>query len=135
MIIDPKELNRLTQEAVEQGRREAERREREKAESEARQREADLIKADGIIKQIPGRCVDAARARQSYAIVMTKLGEGTDYVRPPGDRNYAACSEKWLVGAAKLVWDSCVGSRLQPELQFWHDGCGINSGFNIVVHW
>jgi len=131
MIIDPKELNRLTQEAVEQGRREAEQIEREKA----RQREAELVMADGIIKQIPGRCVDAARARQSCAIVMTKLREGIDYVRPLGDRNYATCSEKWLVGAAKLVWDSCVGSRLQPELQFWHDGCGMDSGFNIVVHW
>jgi len=128
------ELYQLTWQAIEEGRRDAERIAHEKAEAEERERQAEQVLANSIIAQIPERARAAARAKQSYAIVMG-LRSGTDYREPLGNRNHATLSEHWLTGAARLVWDACVNSKLKPELQYWHDGFGVNSGFNIVIHW
>ena len=116
MIIDPNELSRLTQQAIDEGRSEAERIERE-------QTEDNRIKAKAIIDQIPERARTAAKARQSYAIVMG-LREHIDFHRPAGNRDYNTCSEHWLTGPAKLVWDACA--KLRPELQPWSDGAGMD---------
>jgi hypothetical protein len=28
-----------------------------------------------------------------------------------------------------------VQARLLPTLEYWHDGCGVQDGYNIVAHW
>src|SRR5262249_47255617 len=106
---------------------------REQAEAQERKKREDRVKADDIIAQIPGRARTAAKAHQSYAVVMS-LRDGTDFNRPFGDKQWGFCSEYWLTGAAGLVWDTCRASRLRPELQYWYEDSG-DSGFNIVIHW
>jgi len=131
---DSGELSQLVRQAVEEGQQEAERKQRELAEARERELQAERVLADSIIAQIPERARTAARARQSYAIVMS-LREGTDYRRPLGHKDWSFCSESWLSGAARLVWDACLASNLRPELQYWYDGGGMDSGFNLVIHW
>jgi hypothetical protein len=40
-----------------------------------------------------------------------------------------------LSGVGRLVWEYCVGAKLNPTLEYWHDGVGINGGYNLVIHW
>src|SRR5262249_50307040 len=62
------------------------------------------------------------------------LREGVDFIRPTGVPTGTTCDEKWLVGIARLVWQSCIDARLNPKLQYWGDAKN-NQGFNIVIHW
>src|SRR5262249_19692590 len=132
--IDTAEWRRLTDQAIEEGRREAARVAEEEARALEHDRQLERDKALSIISAIPNRARTAAQAKQSYAIAMS-LREGTDFKRPLNDREYCTCSPAWLTGTAKLVWDACVQNKLKPELQFWHDGGGMDSGFNLVIHW
>lgn len=132
--MDAAEWRQLTDRAIEEGRREAARLEAEQARAAEQQREVERAKALEIISQIPNRARTAALAKQSYAIVMG-LRDGSDIRRPVGDYNYATCKQEWLAGTAKLVWDACVQNNLKPELQYWYDGGGMDSGFNLVIHW
>ncbi len=132
--MDVAEWRQLTDRAIEEGRREAARLEAEQARAAEQQRQIERAKALEIISQIPNRARTAALAKQSYAIVMG-LREGSDIKRPPGNYQYSTCSVDWLAGTAKLVWDACVQNKLKPELQYWYDGGGMDSGFNLVIHW
>ena len=40
-----------------------------------------------------------------------------------------------LKGVGAIVWNACQGAKLNPTLEYWHDGAGIESGFNLVVNW
>lgn len=133
MTIDVNVLRRLTEAAIQKGKEEAERQKQIQLEEERRQKEMEELRAKGIIAQIPHRAKTEAIAGRSHAIVMGIAY--SDYNKPRGNNEWNICRPEWLVGAAKIVWDYCVGANLKPTLEFWHDGVGIKSGFNIVIHW
>lgn len=85
---------------------------------------AALLKAEGIVAQIPSKCAKEAEQGRKHAIVMGL--KHSDY--------WDACVES-LNGAAAHVWNACQEANMNPTLEYWHDGGGMKSGFNIVVRW
>jgi hypothetical protein len=98
------------------------------------QERLDELKALQVIIQIPNRMETEARAGRGHAILMS-VGY-KDYERPhTKEMNWNMCRAEWLKGACRLVYQHCQESELKPTIEFWHDGVGVNSGFNIVIHW
>lgn len=127
------ELQRQTAAAIERGREETRKRaEAEELQEKLKQREQEL-KAEMVIAQIPLRAEQEARAGRNHAIIMS-VGFN-DYDRPHENMQWSRCDPSWLKGACKLVYQYCVESQLRPTLDYWHDGVGVESGFNIVIHW
>jgi hypothetical protein len=134
--VDVSKLKDMTRRAIEAGQAEAKRLAEQVAEKERLKKAQDELKAKRIIMQIPGRAEKEAALGRSHAIVMAVKYE--DYDRPrdtPAGKDWRVCQGDWLKGACKLVWEYCVEAELNPTLEDWHDGCGINSGHNIVIHW
>lgn len=128
--LSPADLRKLTEEAVERGRLEHEDELQRIAEQEARQRRADELKAEGIIMQIPSKCEKEARNQRSHAVVMG-LRYGKDHDQIGGNVLEVAK----LKGAGKIVYDYCKDAGLNPTLEYWWSGDGMDSGYNIVVRW
>lgn len=106
----------------------------EKREQKAREA-ADRAKAEMILSQVQSRCMAEAQHGRCHAIIMS-VGQ-TDYERPQGpikDIQWDHCDPRWLKGAAKLVYEALATAYLNPTIDYWHDGVGVNSGFNIVAH-
>lgn len=134
--VDVKKLKEMTRAAIERGQEEARQLAEKVAEKERLKKLADERKAQNVIDQIPGRAEKEAALGRNHAIVMAVKYE--DYDRPshtPEGKDWRVCQGDWLKGACKLVWDYCVDAELHPTLEDWHDGVGMNSGHNIVIHW
>ena len=130
--IDIQNLQDTTQVAIEEAE---ERRQKKlatiKAKTERAARAAEL-KAEGIIAQIPDRCAKEAEQGRNHAVVMG-LDWDKDYEHQSG--NFNSLTHDRLKGSGAHVWNACQEANMNPTLEYWHDGCGIKSGFNIVVHW
>lgn len=131
MKINAKELRQKTDQAIIQGEKQ---RLQKLAAIEAKEKQKQLedsIKADSIIEQIPSRCAKEAESGRDYAIVMS-LKWMDDYKQPESNGNL---KPEELFGAGKLVWNACVEAELNPTIEYWWSGDGMESGYNIVVHW
>jgi hypothetical protein len=134
MVDTVEELRRMTQRAIAEGRRQREAELRLQREKEDRERREQQLKAQGIIEQIPDRARAEAKNGRDYAVIMG-LRNGTDYGIPSNRDRWDALRPEWLKGAAAIVWEHCVYATLAPTLDYWHDGQGMDFGFNIVIHW
>lgn len=129
-MIDPKHLRQLTDQAIAKGQKARQDKLARIAAEEARkQRQAELL-AEQVIDQIPHKCEKEAEQERSHAVVM-----GMKW-----DRDYPFNSGKQpkpqdLIGAGKIVYEYCAKAGLNPTIEYWHDGMGMESGHNIVVHW
>ncbi len=105
-----------------------------RAESERLRREAE-IKAERILSQVPERCALEAKAGRSFAIIMS-LSSQDDYTRDysSGGRN-DSFDHNWLKGGAKLVYENLIAAGVPTKFEYWHDGVGYQSGFNLLVTW
>jgi len=90
----------------------------------------DQIKAEGIIAKIPSLCFKAAQNGKTTVCVMPL--KRTDYHNCYGNTLKYSQLKK---GVAAIVWNACVMADLKPSLEFWHDGIGMDSGFNLFVNW
>jgi hypothetical protein len=139
-MIDVQHLRAITSEAIRNAevervaRLEAEdRAQREK--SDRAQREAEA-KADRILSQVPERCGLEAKAGRSFAIIMSlKSYEDYDIDHDHRCRRNDSFSFTWLKGAAKLVYERLVADGVPVKFDYWHDGVGVQSGFNLLVTW
>ena len=131
--IDVERLRQLTLEARLRAAEERKRLRKEQEDKEAQRKRADELKARQVILQIPGRAETEARQGRNHAIVVS-IGYD-DFDRPHDYHNWNKCESEWLKGSANTVFQACLGAGLKPTLEFWHDGVGENSGFNIVIHW
>lgn len=138
--ITPESLRQLTQDAIKSANI---RREKELQLEEARiygRLQEQELKARGIIAQIPGRAETEALAGRNHAIVMAlKYGADfdIDFEQRSNDQHncFRRVNPAGLSHAARLVYEYCLGADLKPSFEFWHDGVGVNSGWNIVIHW
>lgn len=135
--IDAAKLRELTNEAIRKGEEEKRRIEAKKLAAEQKKREADEIKAQRVIEDIPDRAEKEATAGRSFAIVYS-LNDYSDYDRD-GNLGWGSAQNKTLhqrlKGVGKLVWDYCEEAGLKPAIEDWHDGVGMNSGYNIIIRW
>ncbi len=134
MTVSVSHLRKLTNEAIERNRTVQRQIAELEAANEARKQLAERNKAQEIIGHINERAEVEARAGRNHALIMG-LGY-RDYNRPlHAAVGWNICDESWLIGTAKMVFEYCVQEGLNPTLEFWHDGVGEKSGFNIVIHW
>jgi len=94
------------------------------------QRHEDEIAAHRVIVQIPARAEFEAQHEGKHASIMSFKGK---------DISFKFYDPGWLTGPAKLVYEFCEKSGLQPTLEYWEhwpdrDG-PVKSGFHLVIHW
>lgn len=124
-LPDPNKLKEITNAAIQRGKAEAEEKLRREAEAKRQREEKDQLKAKQILEEVPAICEKAASEGLNKAIVLeVKSG---DYSLPNG--------KPVLRGAAALVFNALKEANLHPILDEWDDGCGMKSGWNIVVQW
>lgn len=133
MTIDIRRLQQLTQAARERHQAELSAEALQQALEEKFRQEQARLKAQMVIAQIQDRAETEANAGRNHAIVMS-VGF-SDYERPREDRRWNYCDPALLKGACSLVFQHCKEIGLNPTLEYWHDGVGEKSGFNIVIHW
>ena len=131
--VTAEKRKKTTADAIARGQETARKAEDARIAKEERQRRAEEAKAEAIIAQIPDRAERESEQGRNHAIVMSVKYE--DYTRPHGATDWRVCQGDWLKGVAKLVFEFCVEANLKPTLEDWHDGVGMNSGHNIVIHW
>ena len=96
-------------------------------------KEAQLLAAKNILAQIPGRALIEAQSGRNFAIVMN-VGYRDIVLSERYPNNIM--KPEWIIGeTGKLVYSGCVDLKLNPTLEYWYDGCGMESGYNIVIHW
>lgn len=117
-MITPEQLRAITEEAIKRQEEEKEKELLRLKDKQAQQAKVDELRAQGIIMQIQPKCRKEAENGRSHAIVMS-INQESDIYK----------------GSASIVHQYCMDHRLNPKLERWDDGFGINSGYNIVVHW
>ena len=130
MKIDIAKLTATTKEAIKIGEEAARAKIEHEKRMEDEKRQVEEHKAESILLQIPARAEQEAKVGRNHATVMS-IGYG-DY---HGNTYKNTLDPNILIGAAKIVYDSVAKAGLAPTLEFWHDGVGMNSGYNIVIHW
>lgn len=131
--INIAELRATTQAVIAKGKEEERRRvalEQAAARVEAdRKRILDDVRRSDVISQILPTVELRASQGRSHAVVMD-LRSYEDY---PGYGTKPDGSELQGVGADVFAY--CLDAGLQPKVESWHDGIGVNGGEQIVVHW
>lgn len=133
MRVDINHLREVTAAAIAEGERRRHEIVVAEAEGKRRKEMQAKLKAGLILAQVPHRAKTEARAGRNFAIVMSI--KHSDYTQPHENYDYNSCYPVWLTGAARIVFDRCNEIGLRPTIEFWHDGVGVESGFNIVIHW
>lgn len=91
-----------------------------------------------FVDQIWERMKFEAKHNRRHAIV---YAISLDEIKPepplPKNHRPTVCSEAWLKGTAKKVFEHCERERLRPFIEGWSGGPDDASryGFNIVVRW
>jgi len=130
--VDVAKLRQLTKDAIQRGKdREAKRLAEIKAKEE-RQKQKDQLLASHVLAAFPEKCEREAEQGRSHAIIMG-LKYGRDYDSPAPNWNDLPYNK--LKGPGAIVWNYLVKAGVEPSIEFWHDGMGIDGGFNIVVKW
>lgn len=121
-MIDVSRLKKLTADAIQRGKEEAIAQEEARKKAAERRRLEDERKAQSIIDKIPERAEKAAGKGDSHLIVIRKT-----------DSNYG--DNHTLQGVDKIVYDYCLAAGLNPSVDYWHDGAGLEAGWSLTIHW
>lgn len=129
--VDLAQLRQLTEQAIQRGKeKEAARLAGVNAENE-RKLKRDQLLAATILAEFPDKCEKEAGRGRSHAIIMS-LKYNRDYTH---DTNFNTLQPDRLTGPGAIVWKYLKSAKLNPTIEYWHDGMGMASGFNILVHW
>lgn len=131
MLPDPDQLRVTTKKAVEEATLRREQKLVEIKKQEERQRQRDVLFAEHVLQQVASKCEKEAENGRSHAVIMS-LDRNRDY--SSGDyRN--TLGYQYLKGPGAIVWNELQKAKLNPQIEFWHDGVGYDSGYNIIVKW
>ena len=89
--------------------------------------------ADTVIEQIPTRAMLESLVGRTYSILMGIPKQDID--RQHVEHHEGLISPEMLCGQTKQVFDFCRDNNLHPTLEYWDDGKGDMSGYNVVIHW
>lgn len=130
--IDPAKLRQMTNQAIADAEQRRQQKLAEKKAQQEREHRENLLKAESIIHSIPEQCAKAAENGEFGAIVM-KLKHMEDYVID--SQNWGKLNPSQLKGVGALVYKACQDAKLNTSLTYWHDGEGMHSGFDLIIHW
>lgn len=139
--VDLAQLRQLTEQAIQRGKWKEEKRLADiKAEDERKAR-SDQLFAATVLAEFPDKCEKEAGRGRSHAIIMG-LKYNRDYVYDGNFSGFYAransgnsLSYDRLTGPGAIVWNYLQAAGLKPTIEYWHDGIGMDSGFNIVARW
>lgn len=134
--LDVSQLRKLTEQAIQRGKeKEAKHLAGILAEQERTVKLHHLL-ASKILAQLPNKCEKEATQGRSHVIAMgLKHGRDFTYSREPEVFKLDSMPSNRLKGPGEIVWNQLQISGLNPTIEYWHDGMGVHSGYNIVVHW
>jgi hypothetical protein len=130
--VDLKQLRQLTEQAIQRGKLKEEKRLAAIKLEEERKAKREQLFAETVLAEFPDKCEKEAGRGRSHAIIMG-LKYDRDYTYH--GNNFNILTPERLTGPAAIVWKHLEEAELKPTLEHWHDGMGIDGGFNIVVHW
>lgn len=124
------ELRQITVDAILRGQEEQRKKLIRIREENERKAKRDQLLAEQVLSQVPKKCRLEAAEGRTHAVVMG-LEYSRDYERyPSGNLEHTA-----LRGPGALVWNALRNAGLDCAIEYWHDGVGVNSGYNIIVKW
>jgi len=130
--VDLAQLRQLTEQAIQRGKWKEEKRLADIKAEEERKAKRDQLFAATVLAEFPDKCEKEAGRGRSHAIIMG-LKYDRDYTYQGS--NFNTLSHDRLTGPGAIVWNYLQAAGLKPTIEYWHDGMGMDSGFNIVVHW
>lgn len=86
-------------------------------------------RAAQVMMQVDGKAQVAASKGEDKAMVMDLTDEDADNV------TQVQLSTAQLKGAAYIVFKSLSGLGFKPTVNYWHDGMGMDGGYQIWIHW
>ena len=124
-------LKKTTLEAINRAEIIKKEKEEEEKRLAERQKIQDELEAASIIERIPDLAEKAA-LKKLFSVEVMKL-ESKHY----NFTSYgASCPlEGHLKGSAKLVYLACKKANLNPKIESWHDGMGMDSGYQVTINW
>ncbi len=134
-MIDVNRLKHITAEAIERGKKKLQEEDLKKRKAAYHKSQLDLAKARDIVLKIPALAERAAESGKSEVEIM-EVKEYTDpcgWARSGGTPD--SLSPNWLSGVARLVYEYCDNAKLSPIVRSWHDGCGTDGGYKMVIRW
>lgn len=131
--VDLVQLRNLTEQAIQRGKLKEEKRLADIRAEDERRVKRDQLFAAAVLAEFPDKCEREAGRGRSHAIIMG-LKYGRDYVYGYGG-SFNSLSHDRLTGPGAIVWNYLQLAGLKPTIEYWRDGAGMDSGFNIIVHW
>jgi len=139
--VDRAQLRQHTEQAIQRGKCKEETRLADIKAEDERKAKRDQLFAATVLAEFPDKCEKEAGRGRSHAIIMG-LKYNRDYVYDArmfgeflNDGNFNSLSYDRLTGPGAIVWNYLQAAGLKPTIESWHDGMGMDSGFNIVVKW
>jgi len=130
--VDLAQLRQLTEQAIQRGKWKEEKRLVDIKVEDERKVKRDQLFAAAVLSDFPDKCEKEAGRGRSHAIIMG-LKYSRDYVYQ--GNNFNSIHVELLTGPGAIVWNYLQEAGLKPSIEYWHDGMGMESGFNILVHW
>jgi hypothetical protein len=134
MKIDIANLKKTTEAAIQKGKEEAARSDQEKAAIRAAEDAQMVAEAEAIIATIPSKCQTSAESKKNKALIMQEKHIGrfkTDFVK--GFKG--GWTAQITGGPGVLVIEACQKAGLKVDVQYQHDGCGMNAWAELYVSW
>ncbi len=92
-------------------------------------KEIQKVIAENYMSQVAEKCEKAAK-EGDYSCKIMELVQGRDYSGFP-----SSLTIDKLQGVGKLVVEMCHKNNLTCTAEYWHDGIGIVSRFDLRVSW
>lgn len=128
--VDIAQLTQITRNAIKQGEEKAAKKLAEIKEAAALKVRKSQIFAAKVLAEVPDKCYKEAERERTHAVIMD-LKYNRDYE--------GVCSGKLpaekLKAAGRIVYDYLVKMGLNPTIEYWWSGDGMESGHQIVAHW
>ena len=128
--VDIAQLTQITQKAINRGEEDAANKLAKLQAAEERKQRSHQILAAKILAEVPDKCYKEAERERTHAIIMS-LKYDRDY---EGVYSGTLPQEK-LIGPGRIVYDYVVKMGLNPTIEYWWSGDGMESGHNLVAHW
>jgi len=133
--VTPNELSEMTSHAKTQVAEKKKQQKDAALERRLAEEQKQILRADKILIQMSSKCRLAARLGCNFAIIMD-LKLGIDYSRNSIVETSNSTELKVMLGgAANLVHTSCRTQGFSVSTHRWHDGVGIESGWQLKVDW
>lgn len=126
-IFNPSDYASLAETAAKQMEEKRKQEEFEELERKRMEEEQNMLRAKHVLEKVHKACIFAASSGKRKAKVMRcNVGE---YKRDQSPKH----PDNFLLGAALIVYKHLDEKGMKPDIEYWHDGVGMQGGYDIYV--